>query len=200
MSLKWITLLVLFIIYLVSLLVTGIMALKYQIRHKSYKKIQQEFNSIIKSSEQNFLNSNIIYTCEYPLPKNETLLYKMEKIVGFKEKIKTKKNNTSNKNEIYNKEEIYLDKKILKENYSLKKIKYLGFDIDGELLLTNFRLLLKNSEGFLQIPLSEIKKIDHRIFNINGSYEIGISILTENSNYKLITDKLEWFFFLKNLI
>ncbi|WP_338973032.1 hypothetical protein [Spiroplasma endosymbiont of Panorpa germanica] len=194
MSFKWITLTVLIVLYVFALVITGVLALRYQKKHKKFKTVNEQMIILLKDAEKEFLTSKNSYSCKYPLPKNEDLLFQTENVCGFKKSVKKREDE-----DFYIKAEFFLEKQTMKENYSLKNNKYKNFDFQGELILSNFRMLLQNEDGFLQLPIQDIKEVKPMVFNVNSNYQIGIFLLTEKTDYKIVTENMQLYYFLKKI-
>ncbi|AHI53872.1 hypothetical protein SSABA_v1c04650 [Spiroplasma sabaudiense Ar-1343] len=198
MDIKWISLLVISILYFAALLISGILALRYQAKHKTFKKISHELeNNILqfkKSFEENFQENNFIKS-NYDLPKNEGLYLEINNFSCYKTTV------PKSKKEIFTDEnESEFKVTYLKENYTLKNNKFKVPDFFGKLYLTNLRILFQNSEGFFQLPLSQINGCIITVLNINGFYKPGVIIKTATNYYRVVTDSTEIGFYINKLL
>lgn len=187
MNSYWIGIILFGSILWLAIIIVLILALFQQQKIKQFKQKNQILQKQIKDN-LSFLNSSLTeIMINYELPKNERCYYHA-KINGY-EIIKKKE---LNQNTYYLKPATSLEYHIENLSGYLNLISSSGNEsINGDIYVTNYRLVITTKLQNLIIWLKDINFSLPSIFNLNGLYQIGFFISTNEKIYRFITNDVK---------
>ncbi|WHQ36597.1 hypothetical protein [Spiroplasma sp. SV19] len=187
MSSLWIGIILFGSILGTTIIIVLILALFQQHKIKQFKQKRNELQTAINENLL-FLNSSLAeITITYELPKNEKCYYQA-KINGY-EIIKKKE---INQNIYYLKQPINLQYHIENLVGYLNLTTATGIEtISGEIYVTNYRLVITTKQQNLVIWLRDVNFALPSIFNLNGLYQSGFFISTNEKIYRFITNDVK---------
>ncbi|WP_425380654.1 hypothetical protein [Spiroplasma endosymbiont of Stenodema calcarata] len=171
----------------IAIVIVIILACFQQRQIKQFKQQHQKLQKDIDNN-QIFLNDQLTeITINYELPKNEKCYYQA-KISGY-EIIKKKKL----------KQKAYYLQPSKTYQYHIENLPgYLNLTsrsgpetINGEIYVTNYRLVITTKPQNVIIWLKDINFALPSVFNLNGLYQIGFFISTNEKIYRFITNDVK---------
>ncbi|ATZ18042.1 hypothetical protein [Mesoplasma melaleucae] len=176
-------------LYVIILIVVGILAYIYSVKHKPYKKVNDEYLKEIaefKKTENSILNNLKLIKTKFELADDEKIYFVDELNISFNE-INYKK---SKKKEFDDKYDQYVKK--LKKNYSLFRFKAKQNDFETNLVyISNKRIVLDNQNEFKVIRLENVLLNEYLVSNFNGEYYKSIYVKTKSEEIYFVTDDLK---------
>ncbi|ATQ35518.1 hypothetical protein MENTO_v1c03720 [Mesoplasma entomophilum] len=176
-------------LYGLILLIVGILAYMYSIKHKPYKKVNDEYLKEIaeyKKNEAEVLKSLKPIKTKFKLSEDENVYFIDELNVSYNE-FEIKKNKKKEFDDEYDQ---YI--KNLKKNYSLFKFKPKQNDLEKSLIyISNKRIVLDDGKEFKIIKLENILLTEYFILNFGGEYLKATYLKTKNEEIYFVTDDLK---------
>ncbi|RUP77189.1 hypothetical protein D6D54_04380 [Spiroplasma poulsonii] len=170
-----------------AIIIVLILALFQQQKIKQFKQKNQVLQNDIDHN-LSFLNNSLTeITISYELPKNERCYY-YAKVTSY-EIIKKKE---LNQNAYYLRPAVDLQYHIENLPGYLNLTSATGSEtISGDIYITNYRLVITAKQKKLIIWLKDINFALPSVFNLNGLYQIGFFISTNEKIYRFITNDVK---------
>lgn len=176
-------------LYLIILIIVRILAYIYSIKHKPYKKVNDEYLKEIaefKKNESATLKNLKSIKTKFKLSIDEKI-YFVEELNIFFNHINVKKNK---KNEFDDEYDQYI--KTLKKNYSSFKFKSKQNNFEKSLVyISNKRIVLDDEKEYKVIKLENVLLNEYIVLNFNGIYYKGVYLKTKNEAVYMLTDDLK---------
>ncbi|WP_426605939.1 hypothetical protein [Spiroplasma endosymbiont of Glossina fuscipes fuscipes] len=187
MASYWIGIILFVSILGLAIIIVLILALFQQQKIKQFKQKNQALQTDIDHN-LSFLNSSLTeITISYELPKNERCYYH-DKVNGY-EIVKKKE---LDQNGYYLRPPINLQYHIENLPGYLNLTSVSGSEtISGDIYVTNHRLVITTKQQNLIIWLRDINFALPSVFNLNGLYQIGFFISTNEKIYRFITNDVK---------
>ncbi|WP_026389776.1 hypothetical protein [[Acholeplasma] multilocale] len=198
MSIGYIVLTAVVAIYLIVLLVSGIMAYKYQKTHKPMKQLReeyyQEWNLQKNSIDIEQLLQPINVKLELPVGEKVYLIDDNAETYILDKKSGDLKNlNKTGIPEIDAIDSYYDDNDFisLKSSYKVFKKKIMKEDYLGVVYITNKRIMFETQSGYEQLPLSKIIKTYVAPIAVKRDFYKGYIIHTKDEIYQVVSSHPE---------
>ncbi|ATZ20884.1 hypothetical protein [Mesoplasma coleopterae] len=176
-------------LYALILFIVGILAFLYSIKHKPYKKINDEYLKEIaeySKTEKEVLKGLKPIKIKFQLADDEKVYYVDELDVSYNE-IEVKKSKQKEFDDEYDQ---YV--KNLKKNYSLFKFKTKQNNLEKTLIyISNKRIVLDDGNEFKIIKLNKVLLNEYFILNFNGEYLKTTYLKTTNEEIYFINADLK---------
>ncbi|WP_027063211.1 hypothetical protein [Mesoplasma seiffertii] len=195
METKYVALIVCGCLYFVGLLISGLLALKYQKSHQPYRQAAQEYHNYWKTEKLNWLNLSLLtpISSKFELPAGEEL-YFVEENLSYVTDQKHRDLKELNKYGFgkYDQIESYYDDAefmSFKSDYKLFGFRKKTAQAEQKIMyVTNKRIIFDQNGVYEQIVVSDIVKAYIAVIYNNGRYYPGYIIHTQKALYKVISD------------
>ncbi|AUF83602.1 hypothetical protein CXP39_02195 [Mesoplasma syrphidae] len=198
MQTKYLALIICAILYFIALLISGLMALKYQQKHRPYRKVAEEYQRYWKVQKLKWMKTELLkpISTKFELPTGEKLYFVEEnQSYIFDDKNRDLKELNKYGFGKYDQMENYYDEVEFmgfKSDYQLFGFKKRNFQAESKTMyVTNKRIIFDQDGIYQQIIFKDIVKAYIAIIYDNGNYFPGYIIHTQKCLYKIISSSPE---------